>query len=287
MSNADNTETTADAMHSSDYETMRSSDHAMQSWDDTQVSGWSCSSLGDPAAVDASAVHDHYRQAGPSKSLSNGVLAAVLVGTLSAFGALGLVLSEYYANPNSAGPVAVVPGAVAAPATPSAPAGAPQVANVAVPTVVNAPADSGTTSSGQSANSNPGRAVPRKGPAPRVVAPPAADAGTPPDSGPAPTDPAAPPAAVPGPVVVVNVPLPKLAPPQVPSMPPLAPPSVPMPTPQLPPPPVADPSPAPVQEPAPEPVADPSPAPVQQPAPEPGPDSSPLAPDLMPSGTFS
>ena len=75
----------------------------------------------------------NYREATAPKALGNWAVASVLVGAVSAFAALGVVISNYYINPDPPAPVAVVPGAMAVPATPSAPAIAAPAANVAVP----------------------------------------------------------------------------------------------------------------------------------------------------------
>src|SRR5262245_12252053 len=75
------------------------------------------------------------RHAPRTKSLSNWAVASVLAGALSAFAALGVVISEYYINPDPPGPVAVGPNAVAVSATPSVPALVPSPVNVAAPAV--------------------------------------------------------------------------------------------------------------------------------------------------------
>src|SRR5690349_21844021 len=56
------------------------------------------------------------------KGLSNAAVTSVLVGALSAFAALVVVISEYYIDPEPPAPVAVASNAAAVSATPSSPA---------------------------------------------------------------------------------------------------------------------------------------------------------------------
>jgi hypothetical protein len=71
-----------------------------------------------PAAADTMPSSDYAtlsaesRDASEPKSLSNWAVSSVLVGALSAFAALGVVISEYYINPEPPARVAVAPGAV-------------------------------------------------------------------------------------------------------------------------------------------------------------------------------
>jgi hypothetical protein len=87
-----------------------------------------------------------------SRSLSNWAVAPVLVGALSAFAAVGVVISEYL-NPDPPAPVAVAPNVASIPAPSSAPASAIPAANVHVPPATVAGAAIGSVSSAVSRRS--------------------------------------------------------------------------------------------------------------------------------------
>jgi hypothetical protein len=211
----------------------------------TSAYAWASSPLGDP--ID-SAGELPYRQNFPldpitpakPKSINKTMVAAGLIGVIGAGTALGIaLLSGGSPQPQH---VAVTSGATGAPAAvPASVAPAPAPA-AAAPAPVVPPPDATPPGPAPAAVVALPDATPQ-GPAPAAVV------ASPPDNPPPPADPGIPPAAAPpGPVVIVNAPLPPpvwvpVPPPQLPpppSLPPLpSPPKLPPPPslPKLPPPP--------------------------------------------------
>ncbi|MCZ8382121.1 hypothetical protein O6P37_24950 [Mycobacterium sp. CPCC 205372] len=252
MNAADNLETAAHT-GAVDNETIRSAYLDVLSLEHTQASAWSNALADLHGPIDGPDPADDQARTGRSTAFTNGVVAAAIAGAVGAFAVLGVVVSQYYTEPHSPAPVAVTPGAVVVPATPTAAPALPSVA--AVPTVVTAPANNQPVPVRISNNrpaapvKAPARPAPVAAPAPAPAAPPPAPA----------------PAVAPAPVVIIDIPVPQLPPlPQAPAPADPAPAAPADPAPADPAP--VEPAPAPAEPPA-EPVLQPLAPPVLDPAP--------------------